>query len=79
MAATTTGPDFVSFQVRGTGAVSAEFYDKLVGLTRLPDSNPAATVFSAGGAAFAIRDPFPGVDRREPSARRRHRRLVPQR
>jgi len=61
MAATTTGPDFVSFQVRDR-AVSAEFYDKLVGLTRLPDSNPAATVFSAGGAAFAIRDPFPGVD-----------------
>ena len=61
MAATTTGPDFVSFQVRDR-AVSAEFYDKLVGLTRLPDSNPAATVFSAGGTAFAVRDPFPGVD-----------------
>ena len=61
MASTTTGPDFVSFQVRDR-AVSAEFYDKLVGLTRLPDSNPAATVFSAEGTAFAVRDPFPGVD-----------------
>ena len=61
MAATTTGPDFVSFQVRDR-AVSAKFYEELVGLTRLPDSNPAATVFSAGGAAFAVRDPFPGVD-----------------
>ena len=61
MAATTTGPGFISFQVRDR-AVSAEFYDKLVGLTRLPDSNPAATVFSAEGTAFAVRDPFPGVD-----------------
>ena len=62
MAATTTGPDFVSFQVRDR-AVSAKFYEELVGLTRLPDSNPAATVFSAGGAAFAVRDPFPREDR----------------
>ena len=61
MAATTTGPDFVSFQVRDR-AVSAKFYEELVGLTRLPDSNPAATVFSAGGAAFAVRNPFPAVD-----------------
>ncbi|GAA0538950.1 hypothetical protein GCM10011581_06040 [Saccharopolyspora subtropica] len=61
MAATTSGPDFVSFQVRDRAA-SARFYEEVVGLTRLPDSNPAAAVFSAGGTAFAVRDPFPGVD-----------------
>ena len=61
MAATTTGPDFVSFQVRDR-ATSAKFYQDLVGLTPLPGSNPAATVFSAGETAFAVRDPFPGAD-----------------
>ncbi|HEV6951649.1 MAG TPA: VOC family protein [Promicromonospora sp.] len=59
--ATTTGPDFVSFQVRDRAA-SARFYEEVVGLTRLADTNPAATVFSAGGAAFAVREPLPGVD-----------------
>lgn len=58
---TTTGPSFVSFQVRDLGA-SATFYEDLVGLTRLPATNPAAAVFSAGGAAFAVRTPLPGVD-----------------
>ena len=61
MAATTTGPDFVSFQVRDREA-SARFYEEVVGLTRLVTPNPAAAVFSAGGVAFAVRDPFPGVD-----------------
>lgn len=60
-ATATTGPDFVSFQVRDRAA-SARFYEEVVGLTRLPDANPAATVFSAGGTAFAVREPFPGVD-----------------
>ncbi|WOP19058.1 VOC family protein [Raineyella sp. LH-20] len=58
---TTTGPDFVSFQVRDREA-SAQFYEKTVGLTRLPVPNPAAAVFSAGGVSFAVRAPFPGVD-----------------
>jgi len=60
----TTGPDFVSFQVRDLAA-SADFYERLVGLTRLPVPNPQAVVFSTGGAgatAFAVRVPFPGVD-----------------
>ena len=61
MTTTTTGPDFVSFQVRDREA-SARFYEEKIGLTRLPASNPAATVFSAGGVAFAVRDPLPGVD-----------------
>jgi predicted enzyme related to lactoylglutathione lyase len=59
MTTVTSGPDFVSFQVRNREA-SAAFYEETVGLTRLPATNPAATVFSAGGAAFAVRDP--GVD-----------------
>lgn len=58
---TTIGPDFVSLQVRDLQA-PARFYGEWVGLHRLPAANPAAVVFSAGGTAFAVRDPFPGVD-----------------
>lgn len=61
MTSATTGPDFVSFQVRDRDA-SARFYEELVGLTRLPAPNPSAVVFAAGEVAFAVRDPFPGVD-----------------
>lgn len=58
---TTTGPDFISFQVRDLAA-SARFYEELVGLTRVP-GNPAAAIFSTGsGVAFAVREPLPGVD-----------------
>ena len=59
-----TGPDFVSFQVRDLAA-SADFYERVVGLTRRPVPNPQAVVFStgvAGTTAFAVRVPFPGVD-----------------
>lgn len=57
----TSGPDFISFQVRDLDA-SAAFYEQVVGLTRVP-GNPAAAVFSTGsGAAFAVRGPLPGVD-----------------
>ncbi|WP_019137720.1 VOC family protein [Cellulomonas massiliensis] len=55
------GPDFVSFQVRDLAA-SADFYERLVGLTRLPAPNPQAAVFSRGGTSFAVRAPLPGVD-----------------
>lgn len=58
---TTTGPDFVSFQVRDV-ATSARFYEDLVGLQRVPAPNPAAAVFAAGGVAFAVRTALPGVD-----------------
>ena len=58
---TTTGPDFISFQVRDVRA-SAAFYEDVVGLTRLPVPNPEAAVFSAGGSSFAVRSPLPGVD-----------------
>lgn len=57
----TTGPDFVSFQVRDVAA-SAAFYENVVGLTRLPSPNPDAAVFASGGVAFAVRTPLPGVD-----------------
>jgi predicted enzyme related to lactoylglutathione lyase len=58
----TTGPDFVSLQVRDLAA-SARFYEHTVGLTRLPATNPGAVVFASGsGVAFAVREPFPGVD-----------------
>jgi predicted enzyme related to lactoylglutathione lyase len=59
----TTGPDFVSFQVRDLDA-SAAFYADVIGLPRIPAPNPDAAVFSTGpdSTAFAVRRPFPGVD-----------------
>ncbi len=57
----TSGPDFVSFQVRDVER-SAAFYEHTVGLRRLPTPNPAAAVFQAGASSFAVRTPFPGVD-----------------
>jgi predicted enzyme related to lactoylglutathione lyase len=55
-----TGPDFISLQVRDLER-SAAFYDAL-GFARAPFSPPHAIVFSAGAAAFAVRDVLPGVD-----------------
>lgn len=57
----TSGPDFVSFQSRDFQA-SGTFYEKVVGLHRLPPSNSDAVVFSDGGPAFAVRKPFPSTD-----------------
>jgi predicted enzyme related to lactoylglutathione lyase len=57
----TQGPDFISFQVRDLHA-SADFYEHTLGLTRLPAANPQAVVFADGPVAFAVRNPFPGVD-----------------
>lgn len=57
----TTGPDFVSFQVRDL-QVSARFYEEVLGLKRLPAPNLGAVVFTSGSVSFAVRDPFPGVD-----------------
>ncbi|WP_425955590.1 VOC family protein [Xylanimonas sp. McL0601] len=58
---TTSGPDFVSFQVRDRAA-SAAFYTELVGMQPIPVPNPHASAFSASGTTFALRDPFPGMD-----------------
>lgn len=58
---TTTGPDFVSFQVRDLAA-SARFYDETVGLKRIPVPNAHAAAFSDGNVTFAVRNPLPGVD-----------------
>lgn len=57
----TSGPDFISFQVRDREA-SARFYEEQIGLHRLPDPNPHASVFSSGDITFAVRDPLPGMD-----------------
>lgn len=57
----TSGPDFISFQVRNL-ETSADFYENTIGLQRLPATNPQAVVFSAGGTAFAVRTPLPGVN-----------------
>lgn len=58
---TITGPSFISIQVRDLAAAAA-FYEEHLGLTRLPIPNPAAVVFSTKPIAFAVRNPFPGVD-----------------
>ena len=50
--------DFVSLQVRDR-TESTTFYRDRLGFTVTPEENPAATVFAdAGGAIFAVRDPF---------------------
>ena len=56
----TTGPDFVSLQVRDLAA-SAAFYERVVGLTPAPTPNPEAVVFTSGTSSFAVRTPLPGV------------------
>lgn len=55
-----SGPDFISIQVRNVPA-SAAFYEKYLGLTRQA-SPPHAIVFDTKPAAFAVREPFAGVD-----------------
>jgi len=57
---TAHGPDFISLQVRDLPA-SAAFYEKHLGLTRQPGP-PHAIVFDTKPAAFAVREPAPGVD-----------------
>ncbi len=57
----TTGPDFVSLQVRDLAA-SADFYERVVGLARVPAPNPQAVVFTSGTSSFAVRTPLPGFD-----------------
>ena len=56
-----TGPDFISLQVRDLDA-SAAFYERYLGLIRSPAGPPHAVVFDTKPAAFAVRDPLPGVD-----------------
>lgn len=57
---TTSGPDFVSLQVRDLHA-SAAFYEKYLGFTR-QDGPPHAVVFDTVPASFAVREPLPGTD-----------------
>ena len=57
---TDSGPDFVSLQVRNLIA-SAAFYEKFLGFVR-QDGPPHAIVFDTVPAAFAVREPVPGVD-----------------
>lgn len=61
MTTPTTGPDFVSFQVRDVARAGA-FYADVVGLVRRPSPNPDAVVFAAGSVSFAVRSPLPGTD-----------------
>lgn len=59
--ATVTGPDFVALQVTDLEA-SAAFYEKRLGLTRVPVAPPGAVVFATSPVAFAVREPLPGLD-----------------
>ncbi len=58
---TVTGPDFVALQVRDLQR-SASFYETHLGLHRAPAGPPGAIVFTTKPAAFAVREPLPGVD-----------------
>jgi catechol 2,3-dioxygenase-like lactoylglutathione lyase family enzyme len=57
---TTSGPGFISLQVRDVPR-SAAFYEKYLGLTRQAGP-PHAVVFGTTPAAFAVRTPVDGVD-----------------
>ncbi|RFA17348.1 glyoxalase [Subtercola boreus] len=57
---TTSGPGFISLQVRDIEA-SATFYETHLGLNRQAGP-PHAVVFDTKPAAFAVRDAAPGVD-----------------
>ena len=58
---TVTGPDFIALQVRDLDRAAA-FYETHLGLRRAPVSPPHAVVFATTPAAFAVREPLPGVD-----------------
>lgn len=57
---TVSGPGFISLQVRDLTR-SAAFYEKYLGLVRQAGP-PHAVVFATTPAAFAVREPLPGVD-----------------
>jgi predicted enzyme related to lactoylglutathione lyase len=57
---TTSGPGFISLQVRDVPRAAA-FYEKYLGFPR-QDGPPHAAVFGTTPAAFAVRGPLPGVD-----------------
>ena len=58
---TVTGPTFIALQVRDL-EIAAAFYETRLGLRRAPVAPPGAVVFDTRPAAFAVRQPLPGVD-----------------
>ena len=58
---TVTGPDFLALQVRDLER-AATFYERRLGLVRLPAGPPGAVVFDTRPVPFAVREPLPGVD-----------------
>lgn len=56
-----TGPTFIALQVRDLERAAA-FYEERLGLRRAPAGPPGAVVFDTAPAAFAVREPLPGVD-----------------
>lgn len=56
-----TGPDFVALQVRDLER-AATFYERHLGLRRMPAGPPGAVVFDTAPVPFAVREPLPGVD-----------------
>lgn len=58
---TVTGPTFIALQVRDVERAAA-FYETHLGLRRTAASPPGAVVFDTAPAAFAVREPLPGVD-----------------
>lgn len=58
---TVSGPTFIALQVHDVERAAA-FYESKLGLVRAPVSPPGAVVFDTAPAAFAVREPLPGVD-----------------
>lgn len=56
-----TGTDFIALQVRDLDRAAA-FHQDHLGLRPAAVSLPHAVVFATTGAAFAVREPLPGVD-----------------
>src|SRR6202020_112777 len=56
-----TGPDFIALQVRDLDR-AATFYERHLGLRRIPASPPGAVVFDTKPVPFAVREPLAGTD-----------------
>lgn len=56
-----TGPDFIGLQVRDVPK-AAEFYEKVIGLTRAPMEVPGAAIFATKPIPFAVREAAVDLD-----------------
>jgi predicted enzyme related to lactoylglutathione lyase len=55
------GPDFLALQVRDLDRAAA-FYERKIGLGRMPESPPGVVAFRTSTIPFGVREPLPGTD-----------------